>query len=153
MDSSKETSKEKEPVESGLTIQILKDVAEKYRSLIEEADELFSKGDSEGYKRKLVERAELIKNLPGQLDQAVDRKTLKNREEISRVTNLLAFSAEKALEPGRETYRALKPRHKYYYGLNVLTGTESGKTGDSNPLDILIKSIKEQKYSKNNILL
>ena len=143
MDLSQETPKEKEPVENRLTIQILKDAAEKCRLLIEEADELFSKGHLEDYKEKLVERAELIKNLPCQLDQAADRETLKNREEISRVADLLAFSAEKALEPGRETYRALKPRHKVYYELNVLMGPESGRTGDPNPLDVLIESIKE----------
>ena len=143
MEPSKETPEEEKFVENRNTKQILIDTAKKCKLLIDEADELFSKRDLKGYKEKLVERAELIKNLPCQLDQAADRETLKNREEISRVADLLAFSAEKALEPGRETYRALKPRHKVYYELNVLMGPESGRTGDPNPLDVLIESIKE----------
>ena len=137
------SEKEKEPIEKRNTEQILTDIAKKCKLLIEEADELFSKGDPEGYKEKLVERAELIRNLPNQLVEATDIKTLERKEEILNVADLLALSAEKALEPRREIYKALGPRRKIYYELSVLMGPESGKTGDPNPLEVLIGSIKE----------
>ena len=137
------SEKEKELVENRSAKQILIDTAEKCKLLIDKADELFSKGNLKGYKEKLVERTELIAGLPDQLDQAADRETLKNKEEILRVTDLLALSAEKALEPRCETYRALGPRRKIYYELSVLMGPESGKTGDPNPLDVLIESMEK----------
>ncbi len=67
MDLSQETQKGKEPAENRSAKQILIDTAEKCKLLINEADELFSKGDQKGYKEKLIKRAELIKNLPNQL--------------------------------------------------------------------------------------
>ena len=137
------SEKEKEPVENRTTIQILKDTAKKCKLLIDEADKLLEEGDSEGYKGKLIERAELIRKLPKELVQATDIGTEERREEILNVANLLALSAEKALEPRCEIYRALGPRRRIYYELSVLMGPESGETGDPNPLDVLIESIKE----------
>lgn len=133
MDLSQETPEGKESVEKRNTKQILIDTAEKCKLLIGEADELFSKGNSKGYKEKLVERGNLIARLPEKLAQATDIKTLERKEEILNVADLLALSAEKALEP----------KGKIYYGLSVLMGPESGETGGPNPLDVLIESIEK----------
>lgn len=143
MEPSKETPEEEKFVENRNTKQILIDTAKKCKLLIDEADELFSKRDLKGYKEKLVERAERIRDLPKELAQATDIGTEERREKVLYVVDSLAYLADRALKPRCKTNRALEPKHNVYYELNTLMGPESNETGDPNPLDVLIESMEK----------
>lgn len=79
-------------------IQVLNETAEKFHSLEQEAMEaLLSKRDTVTYKRKLVERAQLLINLPNLLSTMLERIDPEKKKRIMNDTECFAESAKKAL--------------------------------------------------------
>ena len=125
------SQEESESVEDRSTIQILKDTESELTLLLKNADSALEDGDSEGYQRRLEERAELIVKLPDQLGEATDRETVEGRQDILDKVNTFSDLAEKALESGGNLDLGLLLRPKRY-------GPD-----DLGPLENLIKCIGE----------
>lgn len=86
-------------------LQVLKETAEKFRSLdIEAVVALYSKRDTETYRQKLKERAQLLINLPNQLSEILEGVDGKNKQRIVHDTEWFATNAQEALNNDTNTF-------------------------------------------------
>lgn len=106
---------------------ILQDVVSKTSKLEEESDEaLHHRKDKKLTMQKLVERAEMVKDLPEEIKQATDADGL-SADDWSQLEALSAL-AKKALEDGE------------YLRLTVFL-TDRGSTGDPNTLESFVNQL------------
>ncbi len=113
-------------------VQILKETAEKFRSLDHEVNMSIAKKDAEGYKQKLQERAQLLVALPSQLESALSNVDPQLKQKIEYEVQLFATEAQKQLEG------------ENLFGLGVLLIHRDDKIGDKNDLEKLIDHIENE---------
>ena len=113
-------------------VQILKETAEKFRSLDHEADMSLAKKDTEGYKQKLQERAQLLVALPGQLENALGNVDPQLKRKIEYEIQSFATEAQERLEG------------EGLFGLGALLTHMGDKIGDKNDLEKLIDLIENE---------
>lgn len=114
-------------------LQILKETAEKFHSLDQEADvALQSKRDTATYQQKLEERAQLLINLPNRLSTMLEGVGSEKKQRIVRDTEWFATSAQEALDTDKSGF-----------ALGVLLTHKSSKSGDKNDLEELISVLEE----------
>lgn len=115
-------------------LQILKETAEKFRSLDQEATTaIFSRKDTATYKQKLEERAQLLIALPSQLSSILEGIESEAKKKIVNDTEWFATSAKEALE-----------NDKTGFLLETLLTHQGGKAGDKNDLEKLIASLEKE---------
>ncbi len=115
-------------------LQILKETAEKFRSLKQEAKvALYRKGDIATCKQKFEERAQLLINLPNRLASMMKSVDSKIKQKIVHHTEYFATSAQEALE---------EPEMGDFL-LGALLTRQDSKIGDKNDLEKLIASLEE----------
>jgi len=113
-------------------LHILKETAEKFRSLDQGADvALQSRGDTATYKQKLEEQAKLLINLPNLLSGKLEGLDSEVKQRIVRDTEWLATSAKEALENNNS------------FVLGVLLTHQGNKNTDKNDLEELIAFIEK----------
>lgn len=113
-------------------LHILKETAEKFRSLDQEADvALQSKRDTATYKQKLEERAKLLINLPNLLSGKLEDLDSEVKQRIVRDTEWFATSANEALENNNS------------FALGVLLTHQGSKNTDKNDLEELIALLEK----------
>jgi|CXWL01.1.fsa_nt_gi hypothetical protein len=115
------------------TIQILKEVSERFHSLDEEARVfLYEKKDSKGYSEKLKERARLLVDLPNRLASTLGSLDSETRKYVVDQTSDFAAMAQESLKNENE------------FGLGVLLTHMGAKTGEKNYLEKLIESLNSK---------
>ncbi|OHA59033.1 MAG: hypothetical protein A2370_00740 [Candidatus Vogelbacteria bacterium RIFOXYB1_FULL_42_16] len=113
-------------------LHILKETAEKFRSLDQEADvALQSKRDTATYKQKLEERAKLLINLPNLLSGKLEDLDSEVKQRIVRDIEWFATSANEALENNNG------------FALGVLLTHQGSKNTDKNDLEELIALLEK----------
>lgn len=131
-----DTTEKKEPLQPAL--QILKETAEKFRSLEQEAKiALMEKKDIDLYEQKLEERAQLLINLPNLLSNKL--KGVNFEIEKGMMMDIIGFAAiaQKVMEMEKKS------------GLGVPLLTHMGdKINDKNDLEKLIASLESTLESK-----
>ena len=114
-------------------LYILKETAEKFRSLDREADAaLQCRRDAATYKQKLEERAKLLINLPNLLSEKLEGLDSEVKQRIVCDTEWFATSAKEALENSNG------------FALGVLLTHQGSKNTDKNDLEELIASIEDK---------
>jgi len=122
---------ENEPIQP--VLQILKETAEKFRSLDQEADNaLHSKSDTATYRKKLEERAQLLINLPNRLSTVLEGIDPEKKQRIVRDIEWFATSAQEALNSD-----------KIGFMLGVLLTHKGSEIGDNNDLEELISALEK----------
>ncbi|MDD4607380.1 MAG: hypothetical protein PHS07_03585 [Patescibacteria group bacterium] len=112
-------------------LQILKETAEKFRSLKQEADTaLHSKEDTTTRQQKLEERAQLLINLPNRLSTVLEGIDPEKKQRIMRDIEWFATSAQEALDTDKNGFT-----------LGVLLTHKGSKIGDNNDLEELISAL------------
>lgn len=114
-------------------VRTLKETAQRFHILLEEADALLAQGNAAGYKEKLQERARLLIELPNQLADLLEGKKGINDELKQQIRyDISAFSevAQRALTAGRSGS----------FALGVLLQSRGGK--GKNDLEELIESLE-----------
>lgn len=113
-------------------VQILRETAEKFRSLEHEADMSLAKKDAEGYKQKLQERAQLLVALPSQLEGVLGNIDPQLKQKIEYEIQHFATEAQERL------------KGKGLFSLGVLLTHVGDKIGDKNDLEKLIDRIENE---------
>lgn len=114
-------------------LQILKDTAEKFRTLGQEAEvALHEKKDVKLFRQKLEERAQLLINLPNLLSGELEGIDPETKQRIMENITWFATSAQKAM--GVEAT----------LGLDALLTQYGSKIGDKNDLEKLIASLENK---------
>ena len=113
-------------------LQILKETSEKYNSLGREAKEFEQKQDFESRMQKLVERAQLLVDLPSRLSDMLEDIDPEERRQIENQTYQYSVLAQQALENDTSGFT-----------LSVLLTSQGQKKGDNNALENLIASLEE----------
>lgn len=109
-------------------IQILKEVAEQFHTLDDEAEILLVKEDAAGHIEKMKERAQLLVDLPDRLASSLEGVDQETREQILYDVSYFANSAKEALNRGG-------------FNLEVLLKHKGDKAGGKNDLEQLIDSL------------
>lgn len=113
-------------------LHILKETAEKFRSLDQEADvALKSRRDNAIYKQKLEERAKLLINLPDLLSEKLEGLDSEVKQIIVRDIEWFAASAKEALENNNG------------FALEALLTHRGNKNTDKNYLEELIALLEK----------
>jgi len=120
---------DKEELQSA--IQILKEVAEQFDVLDDEAKILLAKEDAAGYTEKMKEKAQLLVDLPNRLSSSLEGVDQKTREQILYDVSYFTTSAEEALGRGG-------------LSLELLLQPPSGKAGGKNDLEQLIDLLESK---------
>jgi len=115
-------------------IQELRETAEKFRTLEDEADIALTNKDVEGRKQKLRERAQLLVDLPDRLSDVLERVDLETKQEVRSNVSYFATAAQEALESEGEGL----------FSLAALLTHKGGMAGDKNDLEKLIDSLENR---------
>ena len=113
-------------------IQVLRDVAEQFRALDDEAEVLLANQDAAGVREKLRERAQLLVDLPDQLADALGGVDQETRDEILHDISYFATAAQEALES------------EGAFDLGVSLTHRGGKIGGKNDLESLIERLESK---------
>lgn len=122
-------------VEQSLTNKIvhtLEHVAAKYRAMIEKADDALYKKNEDEYHAKSKEAAELILELPQQLNALLSDKDKALWDSTIREVNAFALVAKKLLDSSS------------YAGMGAILNTMGDKINDRNHLEQIIDNLKRQ---------
>lgn len=111
-------------------LQILKETSEKYNSLGREAEEFYQKQDFESRRQKLVERAQLLVDLPSRLSDMLEDIDPEARRQIENQTYSYSVLAQQALDHDTSGFM-----------LSVLL-TSQGQNIGGNSLENLIASLE-----------
>lgn len=122
---------EKNPIQ--LVLQILKETADKFHLLDEEAKvAIYDKKDTSAYRQKLKERAQLLIALPTRLSGILNAVDQEKKQYITSKIEWFAMSAQ----------NALNRKGKLTFALSSLL--EYQGDGDKNALEELILSLEEE---------
>lgn len=113
--------------------QVLKETAEKFRSLTQEADAALEKSrDTKAHHQKLRERARLLVDLPDRLSVVLEETDIdsERKENIMRDIKWFAKNAQEALHRDNN------------FVLGVLLIDQGSKIGDKNHLEELISALE-----------
>lgn len=109
-------------------VQILKEAAERFRALDDEAHVLCCTGGT-GYNEKLQEKAQILVDLPGRLTSALGGVNHETRKLILSNVSAFAAGAQRAIKEGN-------------FSLGVLLTLKGGKREDKNELEKLIDTVE-----------
>lgn len=128
----KNAAEGKEKLQLDSDIQALREVAEQFNALEDEAKTLLDKGDAVGYTEKLRARARLLIDLPDRFASTLEGVDRETKEQILYDVSCFATAAQEALDSEGN------------FSLGVLLTHRGDKLGDKNDLEKLIESLENK---------